>query len=325
MKLGLKITKVHRTISFREEAWLKPYINFNTIQRTKAKTDFEKDIWKLMNNAFYGKTVENIRKRKNIEVVSVEKRAQNLYNKPTFIREKIFSNNLTAIHHRKTSITFNKPIYIGMCVLDLSKLLMYEFYYDTINELWPSNEILNFDTDSFFLNIQTEDLYEDMKKIQDKLDPSDYPKDHFLRSEENKKVIGKFKDEMMGEVMNEIACLRAKQYAFSVEKSERLKSLENQLQLCDGNEKKRLKGISKTIVKKEIKFDDYKNSLLKNGSKRHKQYQINSKNHNMYLNKVNKKSLTPFDDKRYILEDNVTTYPFGFEEIKDEILCVINE
>jgi len=176
MKVGLKVTKIHRTISCREEAWLKPYINFNKVQRMKAKTDFEKDIWKLMNNAFFGKTVENIRKRKNIEVVSVKKRAQNLYNKPTFIRETIFSNNLTAIHHRKTSITFNKSIYIGMCVLDLSKLLMYEFYYDTINELWPNNEILNFDTDSFFLSIEADDLYEDMKKIQDRLDTSDYPK-----------------------------------------------------------------------------------------------------------------------------------------------------
>jgi hypothetical protein len=94
----------------------------------------------------------------------------------------------------------------------------------------PNIEILNVDTDSFFLSIEADDLYEDMKKIQDRLDTSDYPKDHLLCSEENKKVNGKFKDELMGEVVDEIACLRAKQYASTVERSERLKSLEDQLQ-----------------------------------------------------------------------------------------------
>ena len=101
-----------------------------------------------------------------------------------------------------TSVTFNKPIYTGMCVLDYSKLLMYKFYYETINVIWPDNEVLLYDTDSYFLNIFTDDVYEDMKQIQNELDTSDYSKDHPLHSNQNKKVIGKFKDELAGKVMS---------------------------------------------------------------------------------------------------------------------------
>ena len=103
-----------------------------------------------------------------------------------------------------------------MCILDYSKLLMYQFYYERINKLWPNNQIIGYDTDSFFLNIETEDVYEDMKLIQDDLDTSNYPSDHFLYSTKNKKVIGKFKDELGGAIMSELVFLRSKAYAFLV-------------------------------------------------------------------------------------------------------------
>ena len=137
-----------------------------------------------MNNSFYGKT---IRDRHEIRLLSDENEVRKYINKPNFKDSIIFNENLVGIINNITSIKFDKPIYLGQVILDYSKQLMYQFYYEVINELWPDNEIIGFDTDSFFLNIYTDDVYEDMKQIQDKLDTSDYPKDHPLHSLDNKK------------------------------------------------------------------------------------------------------------------------------------------
>jgi hypothetical protein len=296
IKLGLKVTKVHRIISFEETNWLKSYIDFNTQQRTKSKSDFEKDLWKLMNNAFFGKTMENIRNRSEIKLLSNEDEIKKYINKPNFKDSIIFNENLIAIVNNITSIKFNKPIYLGQAILDYSKQLMYKFYYEVVEELWPDNELVASDTDSIFLSVKTKDIYEDMKQIIQELDTSDYPEDYSLHSKVNKKVIGKFKDELNGKIMSEIVFLRSKAYAYS---------------LSDLTEKKKLKGISQTTVKKDITLNDYKNCLFNNEIQLNKMYRLNSEKHNMYINEVNKVSLNPFDDKRYICEDGINTLPFG--------------
>ena len=204
LKLGMKVTKVHRTISFKESNWLAKYINFNTEQRTKAKSDFEKDLWKLMNNSFYGKTLENIRGRSEIKLLTEREEVKKYIKKPNFKDSIIFNDSFVAIENNVTSVKFNKPIYLGQSILDYSKQLMYEFYYDFANKLWEKNELVASDTDSMILNIKTEDVYKDMEKLLDELDTSGYPRDHPLYSEKNKKVIGKFKDELNGKIMNEI-------------------------------------------------------------------------------------------------------------------------
>ena len=293
--LGLKVTKVHKTISFKEEKWLQPYIDFNTHQRTLAKSDFEKDLWKLMNNSFYGKTCENIRDRCEIKLCKKEQEVEKYINKPNFREAVKLQDNLYVVMNNITSVTFNKPIYTGMCVLDYSKLLMYKFYYETINVIWPDNEVLLYDTDSYFLNIFTDDVYEDMKQIQNDLDTSDYSKDHPLHSNQNKKVIGKFKDELAGTVMSELVALRSKAYSY----------------LVDGEEKKKLKGISRNVVKKQITHQHYKDAVLNEYKKvnYNKMYTLNSINHEMFIQERNKKSISPYDDKRYILADGIKTLP----------------
>ena len=175
--LGLKITKIHRGIKVEESAWLKPYIDLNTELRTKAKNDFEKDFFKLMNNSVFGKTMEN---RVDIRLVTNEDQARKLISKPNYQNRTIFCENLTAIHMSKTIIFFNKPVYLGMCILDLSKTLMYDFQYNYIKQKYKENaELLFTDTDSLMYEITTEDFYKNISPdVDEKFDTSNFEKYH---------------------------------------------------------------------------------------------------------------------------------------------------
>ena len=114
---------------------MKQYIDFNTQKRTNAKNSFEKDFFKLMNNSVFGKTMENIRKRVNVKLVTDKKKLLKWASKPTFVSCKIFNENLVAIHKIKEQIKLNKPAYVGMCILDISKTLMYDFHYNYIKQI----------------------------------------------------------------------------------------------------------------------------------------------------------------------------------------------
>ena len=160
--LGLKVTKVHRVLEFNQSPWLKQYIDFNTEKRKNAKNDFEKDFFKLMNNSVFGKTMENIRKRVDVRLVTDEKKLLKLASKPTFVSSKIFNENLVAVHKIKETLTLNRPAYVGMCILDLSKTLMYDFHYNYIKKKYGDKAKLLFtDTDSLTYEIEAEDVYRD--------------------------------------------------------------------------------------------------------------------------------------------------------------------
>ena len=124
---GLILKKVHRVIQFNQEAWLKPYIDMNTELRIRAKNDFEKHFFKLMNNAVFGKIIENVRKHRDIKLVTTDKRRNQLVAEPNYHTTKWFSENLLAIEMKKTKVKMNKPIYLGLSILEISKILMYEF------------------------------------------------------------------------------------------------------------------------------------------------------------------------------------------------------
>ena len=180
LKLGLKLTHIHRGIKFKESPWLEKYISLNTKLRTEAKNEFEKDFFKLMNNAVFGKTMENIRNRVDIKLVNNKKQAEKLSAKPNFKHCNIFSEDLVAIHMKKTKLDFDKPVYLGMCILDLSKTLMYDFHYNYIKKKYGDKaKLLLTDTDSLMYEIQTEDFYNDISgDVKDRFDTSGYPPDH---------------------------------------------------------------------------------------------------------------------------------------------------
>ena len=152
--------KVHRVLKFDQSSWLKQYINFNTEKQKHAKNSFKKDFFKLMNNSVFGKTMKNLHKRVDVRLVTDEKKLDKLTTKPTYVSPKIFNENLMAVHKVKETLTINRPAYVDMCILDLSKMLMYDFHYNHIKKKYNNRAKLLFtDTDSLTNEIEAEDIY----------------------------------------------------------------------------------------------------------------------------------------------------------------------
>ncbi|XP_052799072.1 uncharacterized protein LOC128230668 [Mya arenaria] len=181
LQLGLKLKKIHKVLEFQQEAFMKPYVEFNTKMRQQAKTAFEKNFFKLMNNSVFGKTMENLRKHRSVELVHTEKRLQKVSSKPTYKMHRIFSEDLVGVELSRKKIKLNKPIFVGMSILDLSKYTMYDFYYNHLKNVYGSNVELELtDTDSFLVSCTTPDIFQDMLAYSHLFDTSDFPKDHFL-------------------------------------------------------------------------------------------------------------------------------------------------
>ena len=309
---GTEFKKVHRVISYTQKAWLKPYIDKNTELRKKAKSDFEKDFFKLMNNAVFGKTMENVRNRRDVKLVVTEKRRKKLVSEPNYDSCKQFSENLIATEMRKTEILMNKPITVGQAILDISKTLMYEFWYDYLKPKYQNNiKLCYMDTDSFIFEIQTDDFFEDINNdIENWFDTSNYDKNDNrpLKIGINKKVIGKFKDELGGKILTEFVALRAKTYAYTQLNNEKL------------DEHKKAKSTKKCVIKKHLNFDLHKKALCNNETIRCSQQRFKSNYHNIYTQTVHKTALNNKDDKRIQSFDGIHTYPYG---IDNELLLIL--
>ena len=306
LNLGMELKKIHRGIKFIECDFLKPYIDKNTNLRTKAKNNFEKDFFKLMNNSVFGKTMENIRNRVNVKLVDTGEQFKKLAAKPNYESRKIFNENLVSVHMKKTSLTMSKPVYLGMSILDLSKTVMFDFHYKYIKPKYGKQAKLLFtDTDSFLYEIQTEDFYKDISgDVKNRFDTSDYPEGHpsGIPTGINKKVLGMFKDETAGKIIKEFVGLRAKLYSYKMD---------------EGKENKRCKGIKKAVVEKSITHKDYKTCLETGKEQLRKQNIIRSYEHTLYTEEVNKIALSAADDKRYLLKDSYDTLAWGHYKIKE--------
>ena len=276
LSLGLKIKKIHRVLEFDQSAWLKQYIDYNTEMRKNAKNSFEKDFFKLMNNR--------------------EKRLNKLSAKPTYVSSKIFNENLVAVHTKKERLLLDKHSYVGMCILYLSKTLMYDFHYNYIKKKFPDSQLLFTDTDSLFYYIKSEkDIYEEFWVDRELFDNSDYPKSSKYFSDENKKVIGKFKDEAAGKPILEFVGLKSKMYSYTI----------------GDEEHKKARGVKKNVVKNEIRHTDYLDVLFNKKTLHHRMNTIRSESHQINSYHLNKVSLSPYDDKRYLLDDGINSLSYG--------------
>ena len=244
IELGLIITKVHRILRFKQSAWLKPYIDLNTKLRQQSTSKFEESFAKLMNNAFFGKTCEDVRKYKNVKICRTTEKARKYLSKTSVRSWKMFDEDLLGLSMVRDNVLLNKPRYIGFTVLELSKLVMYDFHYEYMMKEFPKTKLLFTDTDSFCYFIETEkDIYENFQK-SDWFDFSNYPDGHPMRSTKYKLLPGKFKDEMGGKAIEEFVGLRSKMYS---------------IQSSDGKQKNTAKGVSQSVT---LNHEDYYNCLF---------------------------------------------------------------
>ena len=298
IKLGLKLTKIHRVLKFRQHPWLKPYVEHCTENRKAAKSDFEKDFWKLCVNAVYGKSMENVRRRCNYRLITDEKKAMKVIAKPIFKGFKIINEDLILIESMKKTVVLEKPVYSGFVILDVAKELMYNFHYNHIVPKYGmSAQLLFTDTDSLCYHITTKDLYSDMKQNLDLYDTANFAKDHPLYSVKNNKVLGKFKSETAEKAPLEFVGLRPKMYSLLVSKKEKPKMT--------------AKGIKRGFVSKHVRHGQFLNTLRTKLATKANFLQFRSTNHVIKTLEVEKLCLAAFDNKRYLLDDGIRSLAYG--------------
>ena len=298
---GLVLERIHGVIQFKQSAWMKEYIDFNTRLRTVAKNDFEKDFYKLMNNSVFGKTMENIRKHRDIKLVNNKEDYLKQVMKPNFKGGVLMGENLMSCEMGKV-VKMNKPVYLGQAILDLSKTIMYEFHYDYMKRKYDekSLKLLYMDTDSSVYDIKTEDFYKDIAEdVETRFDTSGYEPDRPLLIGKNKKVIGLMKDELGGKIMKEFIGLRLKMYSYKI---------------GEKDEPKKCKGIKKCVVKKTISFEDYKRCLFERRVIHRSQMMFRSRKHKVKTLKVNKLALSREDDKRISI-DGINSLAMGHYKV----------
>lgn len=311
MSLGLEVEKVHKVLKFKQRPWMEPYISANTALRAQAKNKFEKDFYKLLNNACFGKSMLNKRGFVDVELATSEKRFHKLTSDPrcsgwSMVRSG--DNALACVSRRVSEVVLDQPIYAGVAILELSKVLMYQFHYGYMKETYgPRCRLLFTDTDSLCYHVETEDIYKDMQKDSDRFDTSNYDEHHFLHSNANKKKLGKMKDETAGVPIVEFVGLRAKMYS---------------VLLPDDTNKATAKGVKKCAIKR-ISHGDYRRCVLGTSEADRRQYvsfhRFQSEAHQVHTVKMNKVSLCAYDDKRYIV-DGVSSLAHGHQGVED---CIV--
>ena len=271
----------------------------NTELRKLAKNDFEKDIFKLMNNSVFGKTMENIRKHRDIKLVTTDRKRSKLVSEPNYHTINLISEDLSIIEMKKTKVKMNKPIYLGLSILEISKTLMYEFWYDYMKPKYNNDvKLCYMDTGSFIMSIKTNGFYKDITSdVENRFDTSNYEVNRPLPTGKNKKVIGLMKFELGGKIITEFVTLRPKTYSFLTD---------------DGKEDKKAKGTKKCVMKKMIKFNAYKKCLLNDEVMLKPQQRFISNKHDVYTEDVNKIALSNDDDKRIVSPDKISSYLYGY-------------
>ena len=291
--LGHKIT-VHRGITYDSAKWMKTYIDFNTGERAKTTTDFGKDFFKLMNNSVFGKTMENVRRYSNFKLIRPDQRDK-YTNRADFKRFVEFGDNLYGVDRKTTVVNLNKPIYVGQAILDLSKVKMNELHYLVIKKHFGDRaKLLMTDTDSLVYGIASQDVNKELLQFAEYFDFSNFAEEHEMYDKSRKAWVGLLKLEEVEEI-SEFVGLRAKCYSMDVE----------------GQSKSKSKGVPKSVVKENLKIVQYRNVLFSGVSNYQKVRSIVSHEHRIFAQESTKKSLSAYDDKRWILEDGITTRAYG--------------
>lgn len=314
IKLGLEVTKIHSVLSFKQEHIFQAYIQLNAdLRAANSLSDFKKAFYKFINNAIFGKTMESVRNRIDYKLVTDKEVHQKLVNSPRLKSERSIKPDLIGVEMSKNKVVLDKPIGIGFSILDLSKLHMYNFYYNVMKKHYGDRVRLAYtDTDSLVLRIETKDVYADLAHpdLNSHFDFSNYPKSHPLYNTQNKGVVGKFKDELGGLCMEEFIALRSKMYAFQYRKEGNNLELESELD----KKAKTGKGIPRSQLVKHVHFDTYFEALYNTDLEHMVQVnRIASRKHQLTTYHGKKKGLSSKDDKRVYNDNNpIEAFSYGY-------------
>jgi hypothetical protein len=301
--LGVKTGELHNVVEFKQKKWMQPYIEGNNELRTLSKNDFEKDYYKLMNNSVFGKTMQNVRKQMQIYLTTDHKKAIKRFGQLNF-KHSTLCNGLYMIENYKTEIIYDKPVYVGCAILDLSKLKMLEFRYNVIDKQFGDRaKLIYSDTDSFVYEIEHEDIYDWQKQNEHEwFDLSD-SKRLDLKSDKNKKKLGFMKDELHSQILTEFIALSPKCYGYKY------------IEIASGEikEKTKAKGVSTTVVEKTLPFSLYKKTLETDITVSRDITAIRSFNHQLFTITTPKDCLKNYYDKMKLI-NNIECIPFGFED-----------
>lgn len=311
VRLGYEV-KVNRVMEFKQSNWLAKYIDFNTDLRQKAGSNkFFKDFYKLMNNAVYGKTNENILGRSKIVIEQNEDLVKRRIGYDNFKRVQ-FQDDLFFVESHEEKVLYNKPSYIGNAILDISKICMLKFHYDYMQPKYGDNcELIYTDTDSFVYNVHCEDLYQDMYDNRNHFNLAEVKNKKFMDKTNDAKV-GTMKPETGMQPIHEWIALGPKSYSYIVSKLDMIVQ-ENDTCIKEVvlENKKTCKGCQKSVLKKEIKHDDYKNTLLTGKVLVKENRAIRSFKHELFSFRFKKDCLSAYDEKLR-REDFNTGHPFGY-------------
>ena len=305
IKHGIEIERIDRVIKFDQSPWMKRYIELNSNLRKNTSDELQRDLFKLMNNAVFGKTMENVRYHTDIKLLTTEEQLRNSIAKTNHKSIHFIDNNLYLAEFQPRTVKFNKPIAVGFAILELSKVHMYRSYYEHLKPKWGNNMNMIFmDTDSFCFEVITNNLPQDLLDLHEIFDFSNYPDNNPLKTKthDNKGVVGKFKDEMAGERILEIAVVSPKQYSI----------------LTDSLNLKKNKGIPKSVVTQQLKHEMYVNNVLHGTPFTANFKRIQSKDHTLFTTTLNKRAISDGYDKRIVLTDRIHTLPHGHYKIIHE-------
>lgn len=297
---GANILRIHRVMCFKQKAWMKEYIEMLTQRRRAATCESEKYRYKTASNACFGKFLQNCRNYIDVKLVNTPNQHKVYTTRSEFKDFQIFTEDLAIVDLRQKVVTLNRPVYCGFAILEASKKVMFDFWYNVIRKKWTGAELLFTDTDSFLLKVYTRTFYKDVKQIAEHFDLSNLPPHHPLFSEVNKFVPGKFKFEVKDKFISEFIGLRSKMYS---------------IKLADGKQKSAAAGVKKA-VSEDITHQMYKNCLHKMTKQVAHQKHFRSHKHDMFLIDIQKTSLCPYDDKRHILNDGVHTKAYGHVDVE---------
>ena len=322
LQKGCKITKIHRGVKYFQKPWVAPYINRNTAKRQQTTDLFKKDFYKLLNNSFFGKCLESVRKHKNVILIHTESQHRFQTSKPQYKRFQIFSESLVGVEVVKPKITLDKCVMVGFTILERSKNHMFKFFYDVIVPTFPGVELLGTDTDSFIFHVpyNQDETDRRLKTISDHLDFSNFPEDHPLYDETNKSVLGKFKSETEGISPLSYAGLRTKVYSMLLKeddgrykKKKNPKSKKKKKPPVAGakpkTEKSAVAGV-KYSAQEKLRHEQFVEVLNNHGNVFVEQASIVSTNHRLSEVTQTRLALSAYDDKRWLV-DNVHTRAHG--------------